>query len=218
MKKYTGIIYMYESPSGKYYIGQTTRPKSRKNEHAGMSYNNSELPFHRAIRKYGFKNLKYSVLCTITCNSLENLKDILNNLEKYYIVQYNCKVPNGYNVSDGGEGNLGIILSSESRKKMSIARQGHKVSNETRRKMSLWQIGKKLSEETKRKISKSCTGKICKGRSCIKLSIDNVELAEYSRIIDAAKDNNISQSAISMAISGKKKTAGGYKWKYKEEF
>lgn len=111
MKKYTGIIYMYESPSGKYYIGQTTRPKSRKNE-----------------------------------------------------------------------------------------------------------IGKKLSEETKRKISKSCTGKICKGRSCIKLSIDNVELAEYSRIIDAAKDNNISQSAISMAISGKKKTAGGYKWKYKEEF
>lgn len=172
MKKYTGIIYMYESPSGKYYIGQTTRPKSRKNEHASMSYNNSELPFHRAIRKYGFKNLKYSVLCTITCNSLENLKDILNNLEKYYIVQYNCKVPNGYNVSDGGEGNL----------------------------------------------SKSCTGKICKGRSCIKLSIDNVELAEYSRIIDAAKDNNISQSAISMAISGKKKTAGGYKWKYKEEF
>lgn len=140
-------------------------------------------------------------MCTITCNSLENLKDILNNLEKYYIVQYNCKVPNGYNVSDGGEGNLGIILSSESRKKMSIARQGHKVSNETRRK-----------------ISKSCTGKICKGRSCIKLSIDNVELAEYSRIIDAAKDNNISQSAISMAISGKKKTAGGYKWKYKEEF
>lgn len=100
MKKYTGIIYMYESPSGKYYIGQTTRPKSRKNEHASMSYN-SELPFHRAIRKYGFKNLKYSVLCTITCNSLENLKDILNNLEKYYIVQY--------------KGNLGIILSSESR-------------------------------------------------------------------------------------------------------
>lgn len=85
MKEYTGIIYMYESPSGKYYIGQTTRPKSRKNEHASMSY-------------------------------------------------------------------------------------------------------------------------------------DNVELAEYSRIIDAAKDNNISQSAISMAISGKKKTAGGYKWKYKEEF
>lgn len=49
---------------------------------------------HRAIRKYGFKDLK----------------DTLNNLEKYYIVQYNCKVPNGYNVSDGGEGNLGIIL------------------------------------------------------------------------------------------------------------
>lgn len=42
MKKYTGIIYMYESPSGKYYIEQTTRPKSRKNEHASMSYNNSE--------------------------------------------------------------------------------------------------------------------------------------------------------------------------------
>ena len=56
------------------------------------------------------------------------------------------------------------------------------------------------------------------GKYYIGQTIDNVELAEYSRIIDAAKDNNVSQSAISMAISGKKKTAGGYKWKYKEEF
>lgn len=33
IKGFSGIIYMYKSPSGKYYIGQTIRPKFRKNEH-----------------------------------------------------------------------------------------------------------------------------------------------------------------------------------------
>lgn len=33
LKRFNGIIHMYESPSGKYYIGQTIRPEFRKNEH-----------------------------------------------------------------------------------------------------------------------------------------------------------------------------------------
>lgn len=65
LKRFSGIIYMYKSPSGKYYIGQTTRPKFRKNEHVSRAFNGSELPFHRAIRKYGIDSFEYSILCRV---------------------------------------------------------------------------------------------------------------------------------------------------------
>lgn len=81
LKRFSGIIYMYKSPSGKYYIGQTTRPK---------------------FRKYGMDSFEYSILCRITCSNTETLSEILDNLEQYYIVKYNSKVPTGYNASDGG--------------------------------------------------------------------------------------------------------------------
>lgn len=81
LKRFSGIIYMYKSPSGKYYIGQTIRPKFRKNEHVSRAFNGSELPFHRAIRKYGIDSFEYSILCRITCSNTKTLSEILNNLE-----------------------------------------------------------------------------------------------------------------------------------------
>lgn len=217
LKRFSGIIYLYKSPSDKCYIGQTTRPKSRKNEHISRALNGSELPFHRAIRKYGIDSFEYSVLCQITCSDIKILSEILDNLEQYYIAEYKSKTPTGYNASDGGEGNLGVILSSQTRVNMSNAKIGHAVSNETRKKMSLWQVGKKLSENTKKKISESHIGKSHDGKPCIKMSLIGEELKEYPKVIDAARDNNINQSAISSVLSGKRETAGGYKWKYKEE-
>lgn len=217
LKRFSGIIYMYKSSSGKYYIGQTTRPKFRNNEHVSRAFNGSELPFHRAIRKYGMDSFEYSILCRITCSNTETLSEILDNLEQYYIVKYNSKVPTGYNASDGGEGNLGIILSSETRAKMSKAKKGHKVSEETREKMSEWQVGKKLSEDTKNKIRDSHIGKICNKRPCCQYTLDGEFISEYSSIKEAAEMNNINKVSISLVLSGKHKTAGGYTWKYKED-
>lgn len=88
------------------------------------------------------------------------------------------------NRTDGGEGTSGVVVSDETRRKMSDMRRGEKHylwgkrgelsplwgkprSEETKRKMSearqgekhpLW--GKKHSEETKRKMSETRTGKI----------------------------------------------------------
>lgn len=217
LKRFSGIIYMYKSPSGKYYIGQTTRPKFRKNEHVSRAFNGSELPFHRAIRKYGMDSFEYSILCRITCSNTETLSEILDNLEQYYIVKYNSKVPTGYNASDGGEGNLGVILSSETRAKMSKAKKGHKVSEETREKMSGWQIGKKLTERTKEKISKALKGRTRRGRPCVQISPTGEVVGEYEKIKEASLKTGISKVSISLALSNKERTAGGFKWKYKEE-
>lgn len=205
IKGFSGIIYMYKSPSGKYYIGQTIR------QHVSRAFNGSELPFHRAIRKYGIDSFEYSILCRITCSNAETLSEILDNLEQYYIVKYNSKVPTGYNASDGGEGNLGVILSSETRAKMSKAKKGHKVSEETREKMSGWQIGKKLT------ISKALKGRTHRGRPCVQISPTGEVVGEYEKIKEASLKTGISKVSISLALSNKERTAGGFKWKYKEE-
>ena len=217
LKGFSGIIYMYKSPSGKYYIGQTIRPNFRKNEHVSRAFNGSELPFHRAIRKYGMDSFVYSILCKITCSNTETLSEILNNLEQYYITKYNSKVPTGYNVTEACEGNLGIVLSEETKYKMSLSKVGHKCSTNTKKKMSEWQVGKKLSEDTKNKIRDSHVGKICNKRPCCQYTLDGEFISEYSSIKEAAEMNNINKVSISLVLSGKHKTAGGYTWKYKED-
>lgn len=217
LKRFSGIIYMYKSPSGKYYIGQTIRPKFRKNEHVSRAFNGSKLPFHRAIRKYGIDSFEYSILCRITCSNTETLSEILNNLEQYYIIKYNSKVPMGYNVTEGGEGNLGIVLSEETKYKMSLSKIGHKCSTNTKKRMSEWQVGKKLSEDTKNKIRDSHVGKICNRRPCCQYTLGGELISEYSSIKEAAEMNDINKVSISLVLSGKHKTAGGYIWKYKED-
>lgn len=128
MKEYYGLIYRYVSPSGKSYIGQTTDELKRKRQHKQAAYNEKDksynYKFHTAIRKYGFDSFKYEILYTIFCNTLEELINILNEKEIYYIGLYDS-YRNGYNMTIGGNqlhGELhpsyGTHLSEEHKEKL----------------------------------------------------------------------------------------------------
>ena len=57
-----GIIYRYISPSGKSYVGYTTRPNHRKWQHKYNALSmNIKGKFYNAIRKYGWDSFKYEV-------------------------------------------------------------------------------------------------------------------------------------------------------------
>lgn len=97
-----GIIYKLTSPSGKSYIGQTTRSFSvRFAQHKREAELGSECPIHRAIRKYGIENFTSEIL---EKNIPENLLDIR---EEYYIQKYDTFYQ-GYNATLGGMGNKKI--------------------------------------------------------------------------------------------------------------
>ncbi len=102
------IVYIYliiNLINGKKYVGQTQRSvEERFKEHARA---NSLIG--RAIRKYGKENFKLEILA-----KCENL-DEANEHEKYFIKIFNCKMPNGYNLADGGNGRKGCKHSKESR-------------------------------------------------------------------------------------------------------
>jgi predicted GIY-YIG superfamily endonuclease len=91
-----GTIYMYTSPSGKKYIGQTWNAKKRHEEHMCANKNTA---FHFAIKKYGKDAFVYEVLR----NGIAT-QDELNALERQEIAKHNTIAPNGYNLKPGGEG------------------------------------------------------------------------------------------------------------------
>lgn len=97
-----GIIYCYHSPSDKYYIGQTIHESKRKRRHIQLSDTGDNAYFHKAIRKHGFENFKYSVLFHFSSLNKDRVKVVLNALEIYYINKYRREGKTSYNTCQGG--------------------------------------------------------------------------------------------------------------------
>ena len=98
------VIYGFENKiNHKMYIGQTQRTlKERIKQHL-----RDDLCVDLSIKKYGIGN--FHVIVLEECKTLEEL----NEREIYWIKRLNCKTPNGYNRTDGGEGSKGYTHTSE---------------------------------------------------------------------------------------------------------
>lgn len=97
----TGIIYKITFPNNKYYIGQTVQKLYDRKSHHRRSANNIKSPSYdthigRAIRQYGFDNLKWDILY------LNVPIEKLDELEIQEIRNYNS-YKDGYNSTEGGQ-------------------------------------------------------------------------------------------------------------------
>ena len=101
-------------------------------------------------------------------------------------------------------------------------------SNENRnevncqRRLSEAMKGKHHSEETKRKMSEARKGKYVgrehpKSKPILQYSKDGTLIRDWDCTYDVERQLGINHSNISMCAKGKKPSAGGYIWKYKEE-
>lgn len=163
-----GYIYLRTNKiNGKKYVGQVTtkRFKARQNK-----WNNLNQPYagnviNNARKKYGIDAFDFEILKE--CKDEE-----LDYWEKYYIKELNTKVPNGYNMTDGGEASWvkGKHLSEEWKRKIGEGNKGKKRSTEAKRKWSEAHKGKHLSEEHKKKISISMKKSLSSTETRIKMS------------------------------------------------
>lgn len=101
-----GAIYQIANLiNGKKYIGQTSKLyiNDRWAQHKCNARIGKSGYLYNAIRKYGEKNFEFKVLLHgIPINEL-------NFYEQLWIKKFNTKSPNGYNLTDGGEGTRGFI-------------------------------------------------------------------------------------------------------------
>lgn len=104
------MYYIYKFTNNinqKVYIGQTNNIENRKRNHKSESFNERangyNLPFHAAIRKYGWDNFNFEVLEEIP-DDFDN--EYVNEREIYFIQKYSAQKDSGkgYNVIFGGAG------------------------------------------------------------------------------------------------------------------
>lgn len=102
--------------NNKVYVGQTRQTIARRwSQHKRNSKINN-TPLYTAIRKYGLESFVVSTVKTVSCKTLEELKQILNQKEIYYCNKLNALHPKGYTLVAGG-----LSLTQEASKRIGEA-------------------------------------------------------------------------------------------------
>ena len=231
-----GHIYIFTSPSGKSYIGQTSRPiQKRFKEHQLES--SGCVAIYNAIKKYGWENFEKDYY--------ECPDEDLNKHEELMVEVLGTLSPDGYNLREGGGSNG--KMSEETKQKMSEARLGIPKSDETKQKMSKRQLGEKnhhfgktpsdktrqkmsdankgdknamwgehRSEETRQKISDSMKGKKNhKSKKLYQYDLDGNFINSFGSCGEATRHLKKTFGAnIRKCARGEQKTAYGFKWSY----
>ena len=197
--------------NGKSYIGQAVDIKKRWKEHKYNAFYkkhslyNSHL--YNSIRKYGLDNTKFEVL--FYCD-----EEDLNPLEEYWIAGLGTLTPSGYNRTTGGDSRKHC---KESKLIMSEKKKGENHPN--------W--GKSLSKETRLLIGENQKGE--KNHMFGKLGKDHNRskavqmldkktgelIREFESMAEAERWLG-KRSHISSCCLGKRKSAHGYVWRFKD--
>ena len=132
-----------------FYVG-----KGHGNRSYDKTYRNRW--WHNIVNKYGYRvEIMYDNLTEAQAFDLEK-----EFIKRYGRADLGCGPL--VNMTDGGDGASGAIVSNETRSKLSKAKKSRirgPLSEEHKRKLSNFNSGKILSEETKQKISNSLKGK-----------------------------------------------------------
>lgn len=208
-----GIIYRITNLiNGKQYIGKTINTiTERWNKHCYEAFTPQNKGYnfliHKAIRKYGKDNFIIEEI--YSCEDSE-----LNEKEQDFIQKYNTLLPNGYNMTLGGEGSIKIsrekiyklwdngLSSAAIKKELNIS------SNTVL--LVLNQYENYNSEENNKRIIKS------RQKTVYQYSKDkSILLHIYESIKDAAKmmgDKN--PTLITKCCHQKKPSAYGFYWSF----
>lgn len=128
------------SVNGKQYVGQTVQgTRSRWKDHLNQARNGRGHLLAKAMRKYGTK--AFSVETVGRAFS----KEELDRLENSWIEKLNTRVPNGYNLKEGGSNGK---HSSETKMKMSASGRGKTHTPEHREKNRVAHLRRNWSLES----------------------------------------------------------------------
>ena len=217
--------------NGKLYIGKTEvglglrMLKHRSNSKKPKTY------FERALAKYGWDNFIFE-----TIDFAQSAKE-LSEKEKYWIKYLNSTNKEiGYNCSPGGDGFQSEWFTPDIRKKMSERSSGEK--NHYYGKKHSEEVRKRISEHHKEyykdPAKRNRLGAKCTEEQVLRNKLSHldkngkkirqidIQTGETVKIWDCVATacraisgrNDIQSRLISSVITGKKKTAYGYKWAY----
>lgn len=209
------IYYIYKitnNLNNKIYIGKHTFHKIENN------YFGSGVAINNAIKKYGKENFSKEILFICDSEIQQNEMEIL------FISEFNS-FKKGYNMTLGGDGMNGNIVSKKTRKKISESNKKFYLDNPLKRleyseraKLRKGELnpffGKKLSKEHIEKMTLARVKAISGSNNPSAVIIKCIELdIIFTTAKEAAKFCGLSHSTtILKCAKGQRKKAGGYTW------
>lgn len=221
------IVYKHTNKiNGKIYIGITHYKDPNRRWCNGRGYKHSIL-FDRAIKKYGWDSFTHEILFTALS------KEEAHTIEKTLIAKYKREGVS-YNIANGGEGAESIAEETKEKLRQHTPWiKGKRHNEETRERIraaskKMWKEKRKTIIEAIRRASKKKriwspneefrklqSDKFSKAINCYDLF--GHYLATYKSSVEAERVLNIDLSHIAEAVSGERKTCGGYQWRYANE-
>ena len=195
----------------KYCIYRHIRLDTNKIFYIGIG--SLKRPYNKISRNIYWKRItnktNYEIQILKSDLSLEDAIELEKILINYY-GRSNNKTGILCNLTDGGEGVFGMVVSKETKLKISNTLKGRKPLIESRNKMSISHIGNKLSKETKEKISNIMKFKHGIGRSKIVLDLETGIF--YNSAIEASNAKCINLHTLRYKLSGKYKNNTNLKY------
>ena len=225
-------VYMHTNKiNGKRYVGITSLLPIRRWGLSGQGYKTQY--FKRAIDKYGWDNFEHEVL-------FENIqKEEAKEIEMELILKYKTKNKNlGYNLTDGGEGSTGVVITEETRQKLieshlgqvtwnkgmkGLYKQSEDVvkshldkwkSEEYINKQTLAHMGNKQSEDTKLKISKNNKN----SKKVYQIDMIGNIIKEWNSYSEICREFINNENKLISRMDRNKIFYSGYIWIIKEEY
>lgn len=206
MKKW--LVYAHINKANrKIYVGITSQSVQSRWGYNGNGYKDSPK-FYNAIKKYGWDNFDHEIIAEhLTEQEAKNFEKSLIKNGKLQDDSY------GYNMTIGGDGVIGNVVSQETKEKLRQAY--YNMSEESKRKLYENRIGIKFSDTHKEHIRKSSIGKGVK--QVCQYTIDGNFIKEWNSITEASCNTGIQLSDISTCCKNEKRhIAGGYQWRFSD--
>lgn len=240
-KEKTFTVYFHTNiDNNKVYVGITSQKIASRWGKNGKKYLEKKKDgdffqpkFARAILKYGWEGFTHTIFA-------EGLSRDEACLMEMTLIELYDSVENGYNITKGGEGTIGIVISEEGRRRMSELFKGKRMSPETE-----FKNGHTFTPEMLQKISDANKGrpawnKGLKGyrsgednvmkrpevrakfkgaknvlaRKVVQLDMDGNFIREWDYMTQVQEELSFNVANLTACCRGRIKSAYGYKWQY----
>jgi len=148
------ILYRLTFHHGKVYIGITRQTlEQRVRRHVAYARQGRHFAISCAIRKHGEDSFRSEVMAFGSWSEMLNAE--IDAIAEHRLRGISC-----YNMTDGGEGSLGVVPSAEKRQRISASLSGRSLSAEHRQRVGESQRGKTIPEHVKDKMSAAAKGRV----------------------------------------------------------
>lgn len=181
------------------------------------------------IKHYGRRDLGLGNLCNLTDGGegCYGIKQSLESIKKGAIARTGLKRSVKF-CKRMSEIHKGKIISEDQKRKTKESKKGYKMSQETKDKIRKANLGRKMSIEAILKMIESNKGYKHSPESILKIKLNSLKkevlqfdlngnfIREYMSLGEAERQTNIFFTSIGACCASKRKTAGGFIWKFKQ--